>query len=789
MNKPSALWDATTYPRAKINGFLTTRPLNLLLRPDNGSAVQSLCNCSKAKVVKKRLPARAPSCPRRNRALDRSMISASREEKETRMDFGPSALTNPVAWMGGSLSNLAPVLGISPLGWAATYPSPPPAFDPHTTPEILTVTRQGFDASGVAITFDQEVTVTARVREPYPNQGTLTADTVALSEPIFVGDTINGVVNNSTLVAPKPVCAFSRPDHTLVGDTLEVAIVAFTGMPDAAGETVAAVIFEATDGINTVTQTVTEMSVSDWGVNDAGGAVLEYAAALDVSSLNDNAEITVNARAYPHVGSAYADSSRNADVFQPTEGSNRRWSPQYFLRHTAHMPIYAYVDPVSGDDGAGVTSTTPNTAEAAPFATIAAAADAIQAADGARVDGHVIRLMAGTHAEWGGATASASAVYSYLTIERDPNAAREAVILQSTSDAGVLDVDYLKFSGITLQRTGDNQFDVPAGNTRPTSAIYSFTWVHDCVVDNIGYTGTTRFFSTSYEGAWTQNACRNIGRLFDTQKQFYNLLRGNDFEDAATGVEMSNCFGNRFAVLNTPSPIPDVVRDDGAIIAFNAFYNCEFPVLYSTAAISHGVAIVQNLIEVTGASDSRGIQWGAESSAATEAQNNVIFLHNTVAAQGDAGRVNLFYDDDPGTTHWFTNTYLRSNCFGQLNIKTDVFDYTQNSANVGNWQARYGAGCSGNWTQSTEYFNQEFAGLHSDIPPGDSIYSGYNFDFVDYQAVTDADGSSPVAGAGGGDYRLTATSRGHRGAPRALPFDLSGVPRGAVTDPGCYEGK
>ena len=682
--------------------------------------------------------------------------------------------------------SFAPLSSVTNLGWSAIYPSPPAAFDPSSSPEYLSVTRSGYDGTGSVTTFDENVVVTARVREPYPDQDTLTTDTVSLSEPVFASDTLVDITNSSTLVAPKPVCVFSRPDHTLVGDTVDVAVCAFSGMPKG-GEPVAAVVFSATDGTTTVTQTVTEMSVSDWGVADAGGKVLEYAASIDVSSLNDDVEITVDAKVYPHVGAQYADSSRNLDFNNMGEGSNRRWTTQRFYRKSTHVPIYAYVS-TTGNDLTGMTSTTTAIAEASPFATIAAAVDAIQAADGSRVDGHVVRLMAGTHQEWGGATSSAVAQYSYLTIERGPAATRDTVILQPTADTDVLDVDYIKFTGITMQRVSDYQFNVPVGANRPIEATYASTWVHDCVVDNIGYTGTQRFFSTSFEGVWTQNLCQNIGDLFDTQKQLFTSLRGNDLEDTANGIEVSAFIGNRLQDC-TPAIAtdgPDVVRDDGSVIAFNQFLDCEYPILLSTALIEYGAAIIQNLFEVTGSTENRCIQWGAESTAPANTMNNIIVMHNTVAAQGDSGRVNLFYDDDPGNIHYFTNTYVRGNCFGQLNIKTDVFSATLNGANVGNWHARYGSGYSGNWTQSTEEFNQEFPGMSSDIPDGDYTYTGYDFTFENYQGVTYDGVSSPVAGAGGGDYHLSAGSRGEGGTPRYLTFDLEGYTRDATTNVGCY---
>ncbi len=97
-------------------------------------------------------------------------------------------LTNRASLLGAVGQVVSAVSAVNADGWSVTYPTPPAGFDPVAAPERLTVTRAGFDAAGAAVTVAEAVTLMARVRQPYPNQNSLTADRVALSDFIHAGD-------------------------------------------------------------------------------------------------------------------------------------------------------------------------------------------------------------------------------------------------------------------------------------------------------------------------------------------------------------------------------------------------------------------------------------------------------------------------------------------------------------------------------------------------------------------------------------------------------------------------
>lgn len=670
------------------------------------------------------------------------------------------------------------ITAVDPEGWSVTYASPPAAFDPVGDPRHLIVDRAGFDATGAPVSVPEAIPLTTRVREPYPDATSLSADTVALAEHVYASDSVAGIGNGSTLAAPKPVCAFALPDRRLVGDTLSTEVTVHHGMPRD-GTPAAAVVFEVSDGTTTVSETVSAFTLSGWDGGGDANPVPVYAADIDVSGLADGARLTLNATVYPHVGDAAAVAASAS-----SDGLNTQWEPQYFWRDSTHVPLHAYVDPVAGDDGAGAVDADPATARAAPFLTIAAAVIALRTGDGARLDGHVVRLMAGTHADWGASTAGAQSNTdeAYLTIERDPLATRAEVILQGLTASHTLDVDYLALRGLTYRRIGTGRLNVPVGNVSRTHAAHSMVWVHDCLVDNGGNTGTAgaEVIWFNFYAWWTRCAVENCGIIGGSSLPSHQMWRGCTFADTPTQIRMKTFIGNTLeetqTALGQTLAIPGY---DGMIVAFNRFLRAQNPVAYATStgsavSVLHGLAFVQNLIEMT-SGDDRLVQLFAESWSEAAPANNLIFVHNTIAAQGAKGRVNIGYDDTAGSPGSFTNLFLRANVMGQLNIKTDVF--VNDGANTANWALVHGCGCSGNATGSTLTFNHDFPGLESLIPAGDDARD--EIVYVDYQAKTWAGGSTYADGAGGGDYRLAPGSKGSSGVTAALAFDLEGGVRPA----------
>ena len=132
--------------------------------------------------------------------------------------------------------------------------------------------------------------------------------------------------------------------------------------------------------------------------------------------------------------------------------------------------------------------------------------------------------------------------------------------------------------------------------------------------------------------------------------------------------------------------------------------------------------------------------------------------------------------------HWSA----KGNITHDVNIKTDTFT-TANAARVGNWPWLYQVGCSGNlWADSGNGFDFEFEGLRASQPSWTSPNPNTLFLFKAYAAYNGT-GTDGTAGAGGGDYRLQATSPAV-GLARdwVLPYDISGIARGSTSASGAY---
>ena len=214
-----------------------------------------------------------------------------------------------------------PLSAVAADGWQATVATP---TDLSLAPVMLA--RQGFDATGAATSYAESVRLGKRVRQPYPNQATLTANAVALTDYVYSTDTIVGVANNSTEISPKPVANWSLVGRKVVGNALTLELVAFH-RNGRAGKPVACVEFRASDGTTTVTAKVSTLVVSPEAGDRA--AVLVYRATLDITALADGALITANAKVLPWIGGAASvlDSAASAVA--------REFSPQTYVKNIA----------------------------------------------------------------------------------------------------------------------------------------------------------------------------------------------------------------------------------------------------------------------------------------------------------------------------------------------------------------------------------------------------------------------------------------------------------------------
>jgi len=679
-------------------------------------------------------------------------------------------------------------------GWSAQHDGTPPSLNPLTSE---TVSRQGFDATGAATTYSETLTITQRVREAYPNQATITAARVALSDYVYATDTILTVANNSTETSPKPVANWIMPHRLVVGNTIELEVIA-AHRNARSGKQVACVVFRATDGTNTVTQTVAATAVS----NRAGdrNAVVSYKASLDVSTLTAGL-ITCNAKVYPWIGAA-------ASVLDSADSSvAREFSPRYFLKNTGAKTLY-YVKTAAngGNDGTGAGSTNAATASGTPFATILAAINKAHTDLGATsgVDMAEIRIGddGGTPFVLGSTAATRTQKVAAITITRDPTVARANARVSFGAAAfrprlggsitAPLTNGALRFHDVGVIRTGTLSI---VGEAAPAQLEVIFD---DITYDN-GATSNAAMFTNAH-GYWYGATCSNMGAsTLNASASFeHRIFRGVDITFAAhSPVEGWLIVGSS---IERPSQLPRGGRTlTGSIIAFNRFGRIGAassplgPVQLGsdttgTLVDVNGAAVLQNVFEWTSAATGPAIRISSDN--AIGSNSHVILHNNTFAGWGLCGRGNIFYDE--GTT---PRTSKLMSCKGNIHVgvftKSDVF--ALNGARQGNWPYEYGVGCQGElspFRAATALGGneaQEYPGLGAKFNNVSELsYSDGSTNFdpkFTTPAHTTHNGSAYVAGAGGGTYTVQSGSPAKSMVSAAvLSHDLAGTARTTSND-------
>lgn len=583
--------------------------------------------------------------------------------------------------------NLAPTLpslAISRIpanGWQATHRAPE-TFDAAAAPHLV-VKRRGFDATGAQVTVSDNVTLTTRIRRPYPQHESLTDAMVALSDFVFSADVIDGVQNDSDLRYPKPIAMWLNHDLERAEGQTHVLRLAVAHSHARNDRPVAAVTFILSDGTTQVEQTV--MTMHRVGFDASGLHVPHFMAKMDLSTLAQGAMLTVDAVIYPWVGEAF-QVSVDADPYP-----SPNLAPLRVLndRLGSYGTSYAYVDAAGGDDGTGAAMADAGEAAAAPFATIAAAVAGIRAlndtAFGRSGDagGGVVRLLEGVH-NHPGFKAQGGAVDIPLILEAADPAKRGTTVLTDGGSSRFNGIPQkLKLRHLTLRKTGGSVVFLDSGANSADAILIA----EDCPWDANG---------TGYYGAWLYR----VGRLVQINCAVGpgdDPHHGNYFSTEAimgTAIGCSGCAGTITYQAVGCSALPEFTyraavgdRPDmtGVFLGWNSFSNgsATNPILSVSAAIGpRGFALVGNIFESWGCSTNAALRLNADSDA--NLVENMVIQHNTVAGE----RANLLYLD--GVVNVEKHAHVRFNLFHRYNIKGDLF--ASRGENTGNWSARFKVG-------------------------------------------------------------------------------------------------
>lgn len=625
----------------------------------------------------------------------------------------------------------------------------------------------------------------------------MTADEVALDDYVLATDQIAGAENQSVMLSPMPIAAWIMPHRrpvasTIGGDVCPVEVIAFHR--DArAGRQVAAVAFILSDGVQSLRVTVDTPTISG-RAGDRNPVPCYRLPATDISAFA-NGCLTVNAEVFPHVGDARS-------IRRSSESSEARgFSPRYFLKDSVATltPPIAYVR-VAGSDASGVVSRDPALASAAPFATILAALNAIHSQFGATsgIDGAKIRIGAGQFV-FAPPAATRNQRLAWLTITREPAVARADAIV--TFGSGNLRLRFggtliapvttgcVRFHDCTVQRTANGAFQ---GET--TSAL-EVVW-DDVTFDNGGINAIWLFRAHDHVfGMRLLNPAPAATGAGNTSGE-HRIWRGVMSESAPAPVNLEG-FCVIGSVLRRTGSFDTTGRVfSGAIVAFNRLLGIESsarPIDWIGTDID-GAAIVQNVFEYVSTTSAPSV--GITSDSATVNVRHIIDHHNSYAGFDTLGRHNVFYDEG-AVPRVSTMISVRNSILVSLNMKGDVFrggveQGADAATRLGNWGPRHGAGIGDLWVQFAAAdgsvagpgasFAPDYAGLGT--LQGTSRAVALDPQFVAPACVT----AGPVAGAGGGDYRLAPGSpcRG-RARSALLSHDLAGQPRPPANDsPGAY---
>lgn len=177
----------------------------------------------------------------------------------------------------GSIVAAPAIAAVAANGWEATMDVPA-----DLTFEQVPLSRQGYDATGAPVAISESVVTTKRVRQPFPNQASLTATMVALSDYVYSTDTISGVTNNSAETSPKPVANWSIIDRRVVGNSLDGVrfvfgarptsglIIAFNRLMRLGGVNA---VLQIESGVDTLTGAAVVQNVWEWTSANANPAL------------------------------------------------------------------------------------------------------------------------------------------------------------------------------------------------------------------------------------------------------------------------------------------------------------------------------------------------------------------------------------------------------------------------------------------------------------------------------------------------------------------------------------
>jgi hypothetical protein len=689
---------------------------------------------------------------------------------------------------------------------------------------------------------------------------------VVLDQTIHAGETITAVnasanlygasragnvniitkTNNSTIAQYQPVITELTQPYQRVTSSLRAELV--VGHPfGQSGRMAACVQFRVIDlsNGNTVLTPAKVTSMVRSTISTAGNIVQVFGQTIDISSLSDG-WYGLEYDVFPFRGASFLSNTHGYGLAIPTQAggaptNNTKRIPFRKDASAAWAPMYATVDPTSGNDGTGVASLTQATADASPFATISAAKvaaltkSALATGSGGRnkndTGNIVIYLKSGTYVGYHGTTSNMSSGTkgdTWMIIQRHPSTTSsyaDVVITPAASTSLKTGGRRVKFVEVTIQGNTttaalDNQSLAPsnaseynfetwfegckltgAGTSQQRCmARMGLMWFTNCIFDGCGPAlGIDAFSNIKLVAGGTMSASNLTGQSSNCTTVAVNVV-GIIFSNGANMFNPSQYYCAE-GTGSTTLPGPQLQT---SMRAFNSFPTCkatpkDFNQTGTTGDLARAGCWMMNFVEVysnAGVASSKG---GELSADGTIRPIPLLYhLWNTYAGEG----INLVYNENSVASNGAINETSpsalgcvqkrvidRCNAYMDRNAKSDLYDSAtprMNRFRVGNWHSIHSV---------DRYKNALFgAGSFNNVAgPGNNAgevfeattLTGVN---LDPKWVNDQSWSAPSgAKAGGGDYHPTSLSP-HKGmisaTDQCFPEDLSGTTR-ATNGNGC----
>lgn len=677
----------------------------------------------------------------------------------------------------------------------------------------LTLVSMGFDGEGNATTVGRTIYGTKLLRLVTPSQTTNDIRTnsgvgsvfrVALSDWVYdldsnitasvlarafvdtnTGTLCNGgsgftVTNSSTLSYPKVIANWTWPGwNRETNSSIRLRAVGFhTSARN--GRPLAAMKFIGTDESgDAVTNVQTEMFI-DRTLPDIFPTG-EYVADISQASFTQGDRIRCDFIAYPWMGDANSVLNTTLNTYvapRPTSITN------LCDKNNTYSDWIAVVNLVAGA-APRVTNVAPALVNSVHyFGSIAAANDQLAASNTTSYShndsgGTYIYVRAGV-SNFAGATVGSNVVpRAWTTVLNYPG---DSVSL--TNDTGTDDLnDRVKIQGIRLAFPG---------TTIPFSSCQKL-WLNQCTIDSpgLGPFQANEMWATHCN---ITNLVQGLRASSIGNNEWFNV-RGCNLDGFNHTLLVQMTIGNKHP--NTNGPDYRVVFDlvgQGTGHDFQICYNNYFGGMSvgggsegldaGTRAfvVSNGFALVQNVIERTGAAASPAAQICSIGSLAS---TNILIWHNLILGERIA---DMGSSGSETATVWRDQWSSKNNVFDLTGFKKD-YDTPTDADRVGNWTIMNQVNGKGNIfvecrvNVAAGTFPPEFNGLDGIRPFGQGTNT------INYPRFTDRkayDGSGTAA-AGGGNYRLLSDAPGWGlVSDWLIKFDMEGLYRSRIDSPGAY---